>query len=45
VLAGTVVLVSRRRLGAASGLVRDEAQVQYEDREWQADKTGDLHTG
>jgi len=45
VLASTVVLVARRRLGAASGLVRDKAQVQHEDGERQADKTGDPHTG
>jgi len=45
VLAGAVVLVSRRRLTAAFGLVRDKAQVQYQKGEWQAYKTGDLHDG
>jgi hypothetical protein len=44
VLAGIVVLVARRRLDAAFGLVRDKAQVQHEQGEWQADETGDLHS-
>ena len=43
-LAGIVVLVACRRLGAASGFVCDNAQVQHEGGEWQAKKTGDLHT-
>src|SRR6266849_4695871 len=38
-----MVLVVRRRLAAASGLVRHKAQVQHEKGEWQADETGDLH--
>ncbi len=42
-LTGTVVLVARRCLNAASGLVRDKAQVQHEDGEWQANKTGERH--
>jgi hypothetical protein len=40
---GAVVLVACRRLRAALGLVRDKAQVQHQDREWQADETRDLH--
>jgi len=43
VLAGIVVLVACRRRGAASGLVRDKAQVQHEGGEWQANKTGERH--
>jgi len=43
VLAETVVLMACRRLGAASGLVRDKAQVQDEGGEWQAKVAGDLH--
>ena len=42
-LAGTVVLVPRRRLNAAFGLVRDKAQVQDEGGEGQADKPGERH--
>jgi len=45
VLAGTVVLVAWRGLDAASGLVRDKAEVQDEKGEWQAEKTGGLHEG
>jgi hypothetical protein len=40
---GAVVLLARRRLGSALGLVGGKAQVQHEDGEWQADETREFH--